>query len=227
MQARYYDPVIGRFYSNDPIGFRDIHSFNRYAYANNNPYKYIDPTGMSSEKGACPNFYACLDSSESSSIQDTGGWQKTGVTDNGIDRYSFVKSSKATNNLNNINTTVGYGTSIAAATVVNSNGVWLGKNGKYYGPSVNGNGTTGGRLKFAERLSDGMLRAGKLSFYGGAAISVYNYNEGNVTGFKATVDLAMGAVGLIWPFGTAASAAYFLTDLSNDGDWSSKPIKAY
>ena len=45
MQARYYDPVIGRFYSNDPIGFRDVHSFNRYAYANNNPYKYKDPDG--------------------------------------------------------------------------------------------------------------------------------------------------------------------------------------
>jgi hypothetical protein len=46
MQARYYDPVIGRFYSNDPIGFTNIHTFNRYAYVNNNPYKYIDPTGM-------------------------------------------------------------------------------------------------------------------------------------------------------------------------------------
>ncbi len=45
MQARYYDPVIGRFYSNDPLGFRDVHSFNRYAYANNNPYKYTDPDG--------------------------------------------------------------------------------------------------------------------------------------------------------------------------------------
>ena len=49
MQARYYDPVIGRFYSNDPIGFRDVHSFNRYAYGNNNPYKFLDPTGQSSE----------------------------------------------------------------------------------------------------------------------------------------------------------------------------------
>ena len=48
MQARYYDPVIGRFYSNDPIGYRDVHSFNRYAYANNNPYRYTDPTGMTS-----------------------------------------------------------------------------------------------------------------------------------------------------------------------------------
>ena len=45
MQARYYDPDIGRFYSNDPIGFDNIHNFNRYSYANNNPYKYVDPDG--------------------------------------------------------------------------------------------------------------------------------------------------------------------------------------
>ncbi|MEL4427356.1 RHS repeat-associated core domain-containing protein, partial [Shewanella indica] len=45
MQARYYDPLIGRFYANDPVGFRDVHSFNRYAYGNNNPYKYVDPDG--------------------------------------------------------------------------------------------------------------------------------------------------------------------------------------
>lgn len=49
MQARYYDPLIGRFYSNDPIGFRDVHSFNRYAYGNNNPYKYTDPDGKAAE----------------------------------------------------------------------------------------------------------------------------------------------------------------------------------
>jgi uncharacterized protein RhaS with RHS repeats len=45
MQARYYDPVIGRFYSNDPVGFSNVHNFNRYAYANNNPYRYVDPDG--------------------------------------------------------------------------------------------------------------------------------------------------------------------------------------
>ncbi|HEA18106.1 MAG TPA: RHS repeat-associated core domain-containing protein [Pseudoalteromonas prydzensis] len=52
MQARYYDPVIGRFYSNDPVDFSGhqasgnaVHGFNRYAYANNNPHKFIDPSG--------------------------------------------------------------------------------------------------------------------------------------------------------------------------------------
>ncbi|MCC5827153.1 RHS repeat-associated core domain-containing protein [Alkalimonas sp.] len=47
MQQRYYDPLIGRFYSNDPVGFTPSNPmmFNRYAYANNNPYKFVDPDG--------------------------------------------------------------------------------------------------------------------------------------------------------------------------------------
>ena len=45
--ARYYDPALGRFLSTDPVGFneKNLMSFNRYAYANNNPYKYVDPDG--------------------------------------------------------------------------------------------------------------------------------------------------------------------------------------
>jgi RHS repeat-associated protein len=56
MQARYYDPVIGRFYANDPLGFRDIHSFNRYAYANNNPFKYVDPDGKDAIAIVFPDY---------------------------------------------------------------------------------------------------------------------------------------------------------------------------
>ena len=47
MQQRYYDPVAGRFLSIDPVT-TDANtggSFNRYNYAGNNPYKYIDPDG--------------------------------------------------------------------------------------------------------------------------------------------------------------------------------------
>lgn len=45
--ARWYDPRTGRFQGLDPTGFVEdnIHSFNRYAYAVNNPYKFRDPDG--------------------------------------------------------------------------------------------------------------------------------------------------------------------------------------
>ncbi len=47
MGARYYDPLLGRFMGVDPVRFdeENIHSFNRYAYGNNNPYKFVDPDG--------------------------------------------------------------------------------------------------------------------------------------------------------------------------------------
>lgn len=47
MQARYYHPM-GRYLSPDPVGpiAGNIYSFNRYAYADNNPIVHDDPTGM-------------------------------------------------------------------------------------------------------------------------------------------------------------------------------------
>ncbi len=48
MHARYYSSNMGRFLSVDPVDGlqRFPQSWNRYAYARNNPLKYIDPTGM-------------------------------------------------------------------------------------------------------------------------------------------------------------------------------------
>lgn len=46
--ARWYDPEAGRFMAMDPVGWQEdnpFHSFNRFAYANNNPYKFVDPDG--------------------------------------------------------------------------------------------------------------------------------------------------------------------------------------
>ena len=47
MQARYYDPAIGRFLSVDPVGFvesgYDPRYFNRYSYAGNKPISNNDP----------------------------------------------------------------------------------------------------------------------------------------------------------------------------------------
>ncbi|AZZ92103.1 hypothetical protein EUZ85_15755 [Hahella sp. KA22] len=47
MNARYYDPLVGRFMGVDPVSFLDKGRkyFQRYTYVDNNPYKYKDPNG--------------------------------------------------------------------------------------------------------------------------------------------------------------------------------------
>lgn len=47
MNARLYDPLLGRFLSPDPYIQAPNHSqsFNRYSYCMNNPLKYTDPSG--------------------------------------------------------------------------------------------------------------------------------------------------------------------------------------
>ncbi len=49
MNARLYDPTIGRFLSADTViqAPYDSQSYNRYSYVRNNPLKYTDPTGHS------------------------------------------------------------------------------------------------------------------------------------------------------------------------------------
>jgi len=57
MQQRYYDPSIERFLSVDPVTAHasPIVAFNRYRYANSNPYGFTDPDGRS----ACGQDTTC------------------------------------------------------------------------------------------------------------------------------------------------------------------------
>ncbi len=48
-RARYFDPQVGRFVSEDPIGF--LGGINKYAYVLNRPVNYSDPLGLD-----CPEF---------------------------------------------------------------------------------------------------------------------------------------------------------------------------
>jgi RHS repeat-associated protein len=79
MQARYYDPVIGRFYSNDPVGTLghlydgNVQGFNRYAYANNNPYKYTDPDGRTPVHAVAFGIRACASNAACSRAAVAGG----------------------------------------------------------------------------------------------------------------------------------------------------------
>jgi RHS repeat-associated protein len=49
LRARYYNPFIGRFISEDSYWSEDANplSLNRYTYVNNDPLRFVDPTGHS------------------------------------------------------------------------------------------------------------------------------------------------------------------------------------
>jgi len=51
MKARWYEPELGRFLLPDPVQHQPGNptSFNRYAYANNSPYMFVDPDGRADE----------------------------------------------------------------------------------------------------------------------------------------------------------------------------------
>ena len=60
-QKRYYDPVLSRFISADPLYSEEMDSkgtdsqkLNLYAYAKNNPVKYTDPTGLEPPENIVP-----------------------------------------------------------------------------------------------------------------------------------------------------------------------------
>ncbi len=59
--ARWYNPVLGRFTGIDPVGINPLNylTLNRYAYANNNPYRYVDPDGRAPQaiKGDSAGFF--------------------------------------------------------------------------------------------------------------------------------------------------------------------------
>lgn len=53
MRARYYSPDLRRFVNADILrgGITDSTSLNRYAYVNGNPITFVDPLGLSRDRG--------------------------------------------------------------------------------------------------------------------------------------------------------------------------------
>lgn len=75
MQARYYDPELGRFLSVDPDGPKpgNVFNFNRYEYVNNNPIMGIDPTGRVIQIVGDANFTQHMNDDLNTISQGSGG----------------------------------------------------------------------------------------------------------------------------------------------------------
>ena len=92
MQARYYDPQLGRFLSTDPVEPDTMTgaNFNRYAYAGNNPYSKYDPDGRwvcSGTDGDCDAFEGGLNSVEDASMSSSPTDQEQDVLGTVVDFY--------------------------------------------------------------------------------------------------------------------------------------------
>ncbi|WP_368565103.1 RHS repeat-associated core domain-containing protein [Pseudoxanthomonas sp. UTMC 1351] len=85
MQQRYYDPTIGRFLSVDPVAVSSGigANFNRYWYANNNPYKFKDPDGRFACSG---NESGCRQRIEELERRGIPSWQAGGGGSGGSGR---------------------------------------------------------------------------------------------------------------------------------------------
>ncbi|NLD37093.1 MAG: RHS repeat-associated core domain-containing protein [Desulfatiglans sp.] len=75
MRARYYDPTLGRFISEDPLGF-GAGDVNLYVYVNNNPVLLIDPSGSA---GFALDFGGAYGSGWGTSNYSTGGGAGSGI----------------------------------------------------------------------------------------------------------------------------------------------------
>jgi RHS repeat-associated protein len=73
MQQRYYDPMIGRFLSVDPVTATSVGgNFNRYWYANDNPYSFTDPDGRKADEKYDPSKWKGRDWSQLSAHSSNG-----------------------------------------------------------------------------------------------------------------------------------------------------------
>lgn len=89
MQQRYYDASIGRFLSVDPV-MADSNTggnFNRYWYANNNPYKFVDPDGRAPNQAGVTSphhVYKELRGGDLAALRDSHGGNSN--------RYFYTKT---------------------------------------------------------------------------------------------------------------------------------------
>lgn len=136
MQQRYYDPQIGRFLSMDPVAANASigTNFNRYWYANNNPYRFTDPDGR----------YSCDGPSTCAIDRDIAAMNRGDMS-----RAEFMERSEAR--------AVGAGAGLAI--VVGSTATWFG--GRWLLTTKTGRETLFFVLSALSRNNDDLQKLGK------------------------------------------------------------------
>jgi RHS repeat-associated protein len=84
MNARMYDPLIGKFIATDPIiqDATDLQDLSAYAYVKNNPLAHTDPTGMDDtsvdDEGGVADVWLLIGGGLGRFLGSIGGWLTSG-----------------------------------------------------------------------------------------------------------------------------------------------------
>jgi RHS repeat-associated protein len=185
MNARLYDPVLGRMLSPDNyVGNANSQGFNRYSYANNNPLSYTDPTGNLA--WFVPLIYAAVNVGVDlalnngkmnlgqialSAVQGAlGGWLGGGAIEKAGQAFAYAGLSQASRLFPSIPIYQSEGFNLSVSPLIG-----LGTSGLTAGASINASGRSG---NFAWALSASMGNNAGMSSLGEAAGSSNYWNFG-------------------------------------------------
>ncbi|WP_375585542.1 RHS repeat-associated core domain-containing protein [Cyclobacterium xiamenense] len=202
---RLYEPTVGRWTAVDPLSDHQKQlDKSPYAAMWNNPIRYNDPDGR------CPECEEELKNpSEEQVYESRGGaeytfgngqWARDRGMRNGVNVEASRLENDALDQVNLALTTAGglYGVFEGLAT---SQGLWLGKNEKYYSVKWGGNQYTGSRAG-ALRAAKAYRLAGKTVLIGTIGIRFYltvnGYQlDGGQFGYNAQRAVAGSAGGIL------------------------------
>jgi len=126
-RARYYDPLLGRFISADPVVREpgNPQSLNRYAYVYNNPLRYADPDGH------VPVILVMMAAGAASGFLINYGFQvAANISQNGLNVQAFTDVNWASVGASAVAGAVGgaafYGISAVIAAATGATGIGLG-----------------------------------------------------------------------------------------------------
>lgn len=213
MQQRYMDPQLGMFLSVDPVVAYDqpVNQFNRYRYANSNPYKFTDPDG-----GESGSVYSSMYKAELRHGMSTSG---TALTEQQVgtivdfmpiigDAKGFVDAYNSPSMVNVVSAAVGLAGPIgdAAGKIVQgaakiSDAAGLNKqltSAKQLGDVMSGNGSviaggaSGKELRDAPRLS--AVHGGEASDWTKVTSTTDRASDGHKISIHAYQNQATGQV---------------------------------
>lgn len=213
-QLRMYDSRINRWLTTDPAG--QFHS--PFLAMGNNPINFIDPDGgtcydAQGNQIPCPDGYNNFDIPYLEDIK-FGGEPVSNMT-NALDEVFIGNKSGNSLPFGYESTFVGTILSFTSDFTFNKD-FWRGKNGNFYDHNFNGNQYTGGKLKYAEKLSKTLGRASAVLNVYSIAVTESAYAAGNISQQRRNTDQVVNGIGFLGAPGAAFNVGFNLGYLIED-----------